>query len=104
MFDHFVELALKESNIQPLKSVSVDPNDSKVLKPNHIIIGRQPLMFSFIIDDKLKGTKLWKAIEALSNMFCRQLLREYVPLLNAHSLKLSDLVLLKYDVITCTSD
>ena len=51
-------------NSRPLTSVIDDPNDYNVLRPNHIILGRQSLPFT-LNDDKIVNRAGWRAVEAL---------------------------------------
>ena len=66
---------------RPLTSVSDDLNDYNVLTPNHFILARQSLPFT-LNDGKIVNRALWRAVEALSNMFWKRFIQEYLPMLN----------------------
>ena len=68
-------------NSRPLTSVTDDPNDYKVLTPNHFILGRQSLPFT-LNDDKIANRARWRAVEELINMFWERFMQEYLPTLN----------------------
>ena len=68
-------------NSRPLTSVSDDSNDYNVLTPNHFILGRQSLPLT-LNDDKIVNQARWRAVEALSNMFWKCFIQEYLPMLN----------------------
>ena len=68
-------------NSRPLTSVTDDPNDYNVLTPNHSILGRQSLPFT-LNDDKIVNRARWRAVEALSNMFSKRFIQEYLPMFN----------------------
>ena len=66
-------------NSRPLTSVTDDPNNNNVLTPNHSILGRQSLPFT-LNDDKIVNRTRWRAVEALSNMFSKRFIQEYLPM------------------------
>ena len=68
-------------NSRPLTSVTDDPNDYKILTPNHFLLGRQTLPFT-LNDEKAFNRVCWRAVEALSNMFWKRFIQEYLPMLN----------------------
>ena len=68
-------------NSRPLTSVTDDPNDYKVLTPNHFILGRQSLPFT-LNDDKIANRARWRAVEALINLFWERFMQQYLPTLN----------------------
>ena len=68
-------------NSRPLTSVTDDPNDYNVLTPNHFLLGRQTLPFT-MNDEKAFNRVCWRAVEALSNMFWKRFIQEYLPMLN----------------------
>ena len=68
-------------NSRPLTSVTDDPNNNNVLTPNHSILGRQSLPFT-LNDDKIVNRTRWRAVEALSNMFSKRFIQEYLPMFN----------------------
>ena len=89
-------------NSRPLTSVTDDPNDYKVLTPNHFLLGRQTLPFT-LNDEKAFNRVCWRAVEALSNMFWKRFIQEYLPMLNIRKkwnrekrdFKENDLVIMK---------
>ena len=68
-------------NSRPLTSVTDDPNDYNVLTPSHFILGRQSLPFT-LNGDKIVNRARWRAVKALSNMFWKRFIQEYLPMLN----------------------
>ena len=90
-------------NSHPLTQISDDINDFNVLTPNHFIFGKQPLYFSpdTIKYNHVTSRTRWKAVEALTKMFWRRFIWEYLPALQIRkkwnkvqcNLKQNDLVL-----------
>ena len=68
-------------NSRPLTSVTDDPNDYNVLTPNHFILGRQSLPFPLNAEKAVNRVHL-SAVEALSNIFRKRFIQEYLPMLN----------------------
>ena len=96
-------------NSRPLTSVTDDPNDYNVLTPNHFILGRQSLPFT-LNDEKAVNRVRWRAVEALSNMFWKRFIQEYLPMLNIRKkwnrekrdFKENDLVIMKNEHQHCS--
>ena len=96
-------------NSRPLTQISDDINDFNVLTSNHFILGKQPLNFSpdTIKDGHVISKTRWEAVQALTKMFWRRFIREYVPTLQIRkkynkaqrNLKQNDLVLVRDDNI-----
>jgi len=71
-------------NQRPITTVSDDINDFEVLTPNHFLLGYEsynlaPGKFN---DDEINLRKKWRKIQAVTNMFWRRWVNEYLPLLN----------------------
>lgn len=94
-------------NGRPLTHVSIDPNDMESLSPNHFLIGTNnrtdaPGNFS---ENDLCSKRQWRIAQALSEMFWKRWLREYLPTLTRRTkwhaksipLKIGDIVLVVDD-------
>ena len=70
-------------NSRPLTKVSDDPNDLQVLSPNHLILLRAvpecPPGISAKNDQF--SQKRWRQVQYLSDVFWKQWIKEYLPLL-----------------------
>ena len=96
-------------NSRPLTQISDDINDFNVLTSNYFILGKQPLNFSpdTIKDGHVISKTRWEVVQALTKMFWRRFIREYVPTLQIRkkynkaqrNLKQNDLVLVRDDNI-----
>jgi len=90
-------------NSRPLTSVSSDHNDINALTPNHFLIGRSMSVQGTTTENELKSRKRWKVVEAMSNIYWKRFLHEYLSSLNYRSkwnkptrnFKLCDIILLK---------
>ena len=96
-------------NSRPLTSVTDDPNDYNVLLPNHFTLGRQSLTFT-LNDEKIVNRVRWRVVEALTNMFWKCFIQEYLPMLNTRKkwnrekrdFKESDPVIMKNEHERCS--
>jgi len=97
-------------NSRPLVSISDDVNDFNVLTPNSFILGTSTSIFrtSDSKDSELSCRQRWKAVEALTNMFWRRFVREYVPTLQCRrkwnkvqrNFQVNDIVIIQSDDIS----
>lgn len=91
-------------NGRPLTHLSVDPDDSSPITPNHFLLGRAHPHIPPDIIDESKGLsrRRWLAAQELAQHFWRRWLKEYVPSLIERSkwlqrkknLQVGDLVLI----------
>lgn len=94
-------------NGRPLTHISIDPKDMESMTPNHFLIGTNNRMdapgnFS---ENDLCSKRQWRIAQALSNMFWKRWLKEYLPTLRKRTkwhaksepLKIGDLVLVVDD-------
>ena len=70
-------------NNRPLTSISDDVTDLEPLTPNHFLIGRGNPKFRFNTSNEagIDLRKQWKSIQAVTSMFWKQWVQEYLPLL-----------------------
>ena len=70
-------------NNRPLTSISDDVTDLEPLTPNHFLIGRGNPNFRFNTSNEagIDLRKQWKSIQAVTSMFWKQWVQEYLPLL-----------------------
>ena len=95
-------------NQGPLTYVSDDVNDYKCLTPNHFLIGElSNFSPTEISAENLNLRKKWKVIQAVSQVFWKRWIHEYLLLLTIRrkwneqirNIKIGDLVLLKPDSV-----
>ena len=74
-------------NSRPLTSVSDDIDDLSTLTPNHFLRGKSMMnQGSNMIDDKeINSKRKWKAVEAITNMYWKRFVKEYLTELNNRS-------------------
>jgi len=97
-------------NSRPLVSISDDVNDFNVITPNSFILGTSTSVFrtSDSKDAELSCRQRWKAVKALTNMFWRRFVREYVPTLQCRrkwnkvqrNFQVNDVVIIQSDDIS----
>ena len=70
-------------NDRPIAKSSDDVNNVEALSPNHILLlKRQPLLPPGLFEkEDLYSSRRWKHVQYLANLFWRQWVREYLPLL-----------------------
>ena len=70
-------------NNRPLTSISDDVTDLEPLTPNHFLIGRGNPNFRFNTSNEagIDLRKQWKSVQAVTSMFWKQWVQEYLPLL-----------------------
>ena len=92
-------------NSRPLTSVSDDINDLEPITPNHFLIGRPSpnLNFTNITEKDTNSRTRWKAVQAVTNMYWKRWLKEYLPLLTVRkkwtnhyeNIRVGDIVLIQ---------
>ena len=70
-------------NNRPLTSISHDVTDLEPLTPNHFLTGRGNPNFRFNMSNEagIDLRKQWKSVQAVTSMFWKQWVQEYLPLL-----------------------
>ena len=70
-------------NSRPLTSVSDDIDDLEPLTPKHFLIGQSSLNANFanITKKNIKNRTKWKLERAVTSMYWKRWIKEYLPLL-----------------------
>ena len=68
---------------RPLTSVSDDINDLEPLTPNHLLIGRSSRNTNFanIAEKNVSSCTKFESVQAVTNMYWKRWIKEYLPLL-----------------------
>ena len=96
-------------NSRPLMSVSDDIDDLEPLTPNHFLIGRSSpnTKFANITEKNVNSRTQWKSVQAVTNMYWKHSIKEYLPLLtfrnkwtkHCEKMKIEDIVKIEEDNI-----
>ena len=70
-------------NSRPLTSFSNDIDDLEPLTPNHFLTGRSSSYTNFanITEKNVNSRTKWKSVQAVTNMYWKRWIKEYLPLL-----------------------
>ena len=96
-------------NSRPLTSVSDDIDDLEPLTPNHFLIGQSSPSTNFanITEKNVNSCIKWKSVQAVTNMYWKRWIKEYLPLLTLRNkwtkhrknMKIGDIVIIEEDNI-----
>ena len=96
-------------NSRPLTSFSNDIDDLEPLTPNHFLTGRSSSYTNFanITEKNVNSRTKWKSVQAVTNMYWKRWIKEYLPLLTLRNkwtkhrknMKIGDIVLIEEDNI-----
>ena len=94
-------------NTRPLTRASDDINDFEALTPNHILLGRHRnwvYVTDSIGEKDVTSRKRWRQVQALSTLFWKRWIREYLPTLTQRPNTTANTTNLQVDELVLVSD